>query len=139
MFSWEFFSISARMLALALFTSVFVHHVGIVCLVHWAIMTCWILTMKTNFCNTKCEEFGFNAVLGIIFIFCYFNPVDNATRYRYLTFYLFMFVENSTLLVFWFRKVNYELWLKELVIYTHYTSFFLGIGLMVSMIRLDHE
>lgn len=138
MFSWEFFSITARMIVLALFTSAFVRYVGLVCLVHWLIMTSWILTMKTNFCNTKCEEFGFNGVLGIIFIFCYFNPVDNATRYRYLTFYIFMFVENSTLLVFWLKKVDYEIWVKELVIYTHYTSFVLGILLMLTYYRWFH-
>lgn len=135
MFLWEFFSISARMLVLALFTSAFVHYVGFVCLIHWACMTFWIVTMQTNFCNTKCEEFGFNAVLGVIFIFCYFNPVDNATRYRYLAFYLFMFIENTTLLAFWAKHVAYEVWIKDLVIYTHYTCFSLGIILMVSLDR----
>jgi len=88
--------------------------------------------MQTNFCNTKCEELGFNAVLGVIFIFCYFNPVDNATRYRYLAFYLFMFFENSALMLLWTRQAKYEMWIKELALRTHYACFFLGIILMVS-------
>lgn len=133
MFLWEFFSITARMLALALFTSAFVHYVGFVCLIHWALMTIWVITMQTHFCNTKCEELAFNALLGIIFIFCYFNPVDNATRYRYLAFYLFMFVENTALLIFWAQQVRYETWVKELVINTHYICFVVGILLMVSL------
>lgn len=133
MFLWEFFSITARMIALALFTSVFVKYVGFVCLARWAIMTFWVYTMKTNFCNTKCEELGFNAVLGVIFIFCYFNPVDTATRFRYLIFYIFMFVENSAFMLLWSKRVNYEPWIKETAIYTHYFCFFSGILIMVSI------
>lgn len=132
MFLWEFSSILARMLALALFTSTFVRYIGIVCLIHWFIMTSWIISMKTKFCNTRCEELGFNAILGVIFIFCYFNPVDNATRLRYMFFYSFMLIENTILMMTWFRNVEYALWVKELAIITHYSSFFLGIILMVS-------
>lgn len=139
MFLWEFFSISARMLTLALFTSAFVHQVGFVCLAHWACMTLWIITLNTNFCNTRCEELGFNAVLGVIFIFCYFNPIDNVTRYRYLAFYLFMFFENSVLMILWARKVTYPTWLVDLALYTHYTSFFLGIILMVRILILTPQ
>ena len=132
MFLWEFFSITARMIALALFTSAFVRHVGFVCLAHWAIMFLWIYSMKTNFCNTKCEELGFNAVLGVIFIFCYFNPVDTPTRFRYVIYYSFMFLENTTFMFLWSRHVNYEMWVKEVAIYAHYTCFTLGILTMVS-------
>lgn len=133
MFLWEFFSITARMIALALFTSAFVHYVGFVCLTHWAIMTLWIITMQTSFCSTRCEELGFNAVLGVIFIFCYFNPIDNATRYRYLAFYIFMFIENSILMTSWMKEAKYDSSLKETVLYTHYTCFFLGVLFMVSL------
>lgn len=138
MFLWEFFSVTARMLALALFTSTFVRYVGFVCLGHWAFMTLWIVTMKTNFCNTKCEELGFNAVLGVIFIFCYFNPIDNATRFRYLIFYVFMFFENSVLMYFWVKGSNYELWIKHLAVFTHYTSFSMGLILMLIYYRWFH-
>jgi hypothetical protein len=132
MFLWEFFSITARMIALALFTSAFVRYVGIVCLVHWLIMTTWIYSMKTNFCNTKLEEIGFNAVLGVIFIFCYFNPVDTPTRFRYLVFYAFMFVENSALMALWVKHVNYAASIKSIALYAHYSCFILGIIIMVS-------
>ena len=134
MFSWEFFSITARMIALALFTSAFVRYVGLVCLAHWFIMTCWIYSMKTSFCNTKCEELGFNALLGVIFIFCYFNPIDTATRFRYMIYYAFMFVENTALMTIWSRHVGYELWIKNVAINAHYISFSLGIILMVSTV-----
>lgn len=139
MFLWEFFSITARMIALALFTSAFVRQVGFVCLAHWFIMTSWIYTMKTSFCNTKYEELGFNAVLGVIFIFCYFNPVDTPTRFRYLMFYTFMLFENSAFMFLWSRHVNYELWIKDLAIYTHYTCFVLGICIMVSNLHQRSE
>lgn len=132
MFLWEFFSITARMIALALFTSAFVRYIGLVCLIHWASMTIWIVSMNTSFCDTPCEELGFNAVLGVIFIFCYFNPVDSATRYRYLLYYSVMFCENSTLMFLWTYHTSYQLWIKETALMLHYLFFFLGIILMVS-------
>lgn len=138
MFAWEFFSISARMIALALFTSAFVRYVGFICLLHWALMFTWIYSMETNFCNTKLEELGFNAVLGVIFIFCYFNPIDTATRYRYLAFYLFMLVENTAFMALWYRDVTYEPWVKNLAVYTHYTCFLLGICIMLIYYRFFH-
>lgn len=138
MFLWEFFSITARMIALALFTSAFVNQVGFVCLLHWAFMTLWIYTMQTNFCNTKWEELGFNAVLGVIFIFCYFNPVDTPTRYRYLLFYIFMFFENTIFMHLWTRSSNYEQWIKSTAIYAHYICFCLGIFLMLIYYRFFH-
>lgn len=136
MFLWEFFSITARMIALALFTSAFVRYVGFIILAHWLIMTFWIVTMQTSFCSTKYEELAFNAVLGVIFIFCYFNPVDNATRYRYLSFYIFMFLENTGLMLCWFKQTKYDLWFKETVLCTHYTCFFLGLIFMVGKDKL---
>lgn len=138
MFFLEFFSITGRMIVLALFTSAFVRYIGFVCIIHWAVMTLWIVSMQTNFCNTKCEELAFNAVLGVIFIFCYFNPIDNNTRYRYLTFYSFMFIENSALLAFWFKNVDYELWIKEIVVVSHYACFFMAILIMLIYYRWFH-
>ena len=138
MFSWEFFSITARMIALALFTSAFVRQVGFVCLSHWALMTLWIYSMKTSFCNTKWEEIGFNAVLGVIFIFCYFNPIDTPTRYRYILFYTFMLIENSTFMYLWTRSSNYEPWIKNMAVQAHYSCFCLGIILMLIYYKFFH-
>lgn len=132
MFLWEFFTIAARVLALALFSSVFVHYVAIVCAIHWSTMFVWIMSMQTNFCNSKLEELGFNAVLGIIFIFCYFNPVDSATRYRYTIFYFIMVIENSILMYFWYQESDPALIYKDMALYLHYTCFVFGIFLMVS-------
>lgn len=138
MFLWEFFSMAARMIALALFTSAFVRYVGFVCLTHWLLMTTWIYSMKTSFCNTKCEELGFNAVLGVIFIFCYFNPIDTPTRFRYLMFYTFMFFENSAFMILWSKQVTYQRWIVDLALSTHYTCFFLGIVIMLIYYRYFH-
>lgn len=133
MFSWELCSVTARMIALALYTSSFVRSVGFILLFHWICMTTWIISMKTQFCDTKVEELGFNAMLGVIFIFCYFNPIDSDTRYRYLGFYSFMFCENSILMFIWFNYAPQKFWFKEIVIYSHYATFFLGLILMVNI------
>lgn len=132
MFSWELLSVTARMIALALYTSVFVRTVGFVILIHWAIMTAWIISMRTQFCDTKYEELAFNAVLGVIFIFCYFNPIDSSTRFRYAAFYAFMLCENSILMLSWAQYAPYKFWIKETALVMHYASFFGGLVMMVS-------
>ncbi|KAG9510166.1 XK-related protein 6 [Fragariocoptes setiger] len=138
MFLWELFTIGSRMIALALFTSVYVHHIALVCSLHWAVMFTWIVSMRTSFCNSRLEELGFNAVLAIIFIFCYFNPVDTATRYRYLIFFTFMFVENSALMGLWFQRCDPTQWYRALGLVAHYSLFFAGITLMLVYYRCFH-
>lgn len=68
-FLWHFSSITARVIALSLFASVYQQWIGVVCLLHWAIMSAWVIQQRTKACNTKIEEIFFSFVLGAIYIF----------------------------------------------------------------------
>ena len=70
-FLWHFSSITARVIALSLFASVFPAEIFLVCAIHWALMTTWVIFQGTQACNTRCEEVLFSAVLGAIYIFRY--------------------------------------------------------------------
>ncbi|KAL1020575.1 hypothetical protein UPYG_G00001930 [Umbra pygmaea] len=70
---WHFFTIGARTIAFALFASVFQLYFGIFIVTHWCIMTFWIIQGETDFCMSKWEEIIYNMVVGIIYIFCWFN------------------------------------------------------------------
>ena len=52
-FLWHFSSITARVIALSLFASVFPKWIGPACVVHWIIMSSWIVIQNTQACNTK--------------------------------------------------------------------------------------
>ena len=124
--------VGSRVLVLALFAATFKAYIGLFCLVHWFLMFAWIISMRTSFCDNKCEELGYNAVLAVMFIFCYFNPVDSPTRYRYTTYYLIAFVENVLLMsLFFFHNNSLDNWYRIPAVAVHFTSFFLGLVIMV--------
>ena len=52
-FLWHFSSITARVIALSLFASVFPKYIGPACCVHWVIMSTWVVIQNTQACNTK--------------------------------------------------------------------------------------
>ena len=52
-FFWHFSSISARVIALSLFASVYPTWIGPVCVAHWVFMSAWIIHQNTQACNTK--------------------------------------------------------------------------------------
>lgn len=91
--------------------------------------------MRTNFCDNRCEELGYNAVLAVMYIFCYFNPVDSPTRYRYMIFYTVMFFENTALLSLWYMYAG-KLWYRYYAIAIHYVFFALGLVFMVRMLNV---
>ena len=52
-FLWHFSSITARVIALSLFASVFPQWIGPACVIHWIIMSSWVIIQNTQACNTK--------------------------------------------------------------------------------------
>ena len=138
-FFWRFFMIGSRVLVLALFSARWQYYVGIFCLIHWGMAFLWILSMKTCFCRSRCEEVGYNALLAVMFIFCYFNPVDSPTRWRYTIYYVTAFIENSILLALFFLQTdNRFLFLDLAGMSGHYVAFLLGLTFMVSCFLLHY-
>ena len=132
---WRLFMLGSRILALTLFLTSFDYIIVAVLLVHWLVMFIWILTMKTNFCENNVEEVFYDALVAIMFIFAFFNPIDNDTRLRYTIFFTVMLLENSCLLYFWYRDctVHFNLPCNFQVelISSYYIFFSIGIIIMV--------
>ncbi len=91
---WKIGSLSSRMIALVLFSSVAPKSIFIIMSTHWLLMFLWIRYQKTDFCVTKWEECLYNAVIAIIYCFCFLNLKEGKSRYRAFIFYNIMFVEN---------------------------------------------
>ena len=133
-FLWRFFMIASRVMALALFASEFTYYISIVCGVHWLIMFIWIVSMKTSFCTNRIEELFYNAVLSIIFIFCYFNPVDGQSRKRYIFYYTVMFIENLIILLLWYNVCDPSKWYRLPAFLLYFFNFFISLIFMVIII-----
>ena len=136
-FLWHFASITARVLALSLFASIHPTWIGPVCVAHWIVMSSWVVFQQTSACTTRCEEFVFSIVLGAVYVFSYFNAKEGRTRWKYLIYYSFCFVENTAMIVVWFLYANDGLpagqihWYFYPGIFGHYITFFAGIVFMV--------
>ncbi|XP_010889673.1 XK-related protein 4 [Esox lucius] len=101
-FCWHFFTIAARVITFALFASVFQLYFGIFIVLHWCIMTFWIVHCETEFCITKWEEIVFDMVVGIIYIFSWFNVKEGRTRCRLFIYYFVILLENTALGALWY-------------------------------------
>jgi hypothetical protein len=136
-FFWRLFSIASRVLVLGLFASEFRFYVAIICFVHLIFMFFWIVSMGTKFCDSRCEELGYNAILAVMFIFFYQNPVDSQTRKRYAFHYTIIFIEDMILLSLWYIWCDPSKWYHEIALYLYFSCFFMGLVLMVSISSLN--
>ncbi|XP_072917960.1 XK-related protein 7 [Hemitrygon akajei] len=129
---WHLFTIAARVIAFSLFASVFQLYFGIFIVSHWCIMTFWIIHGETDFCMSKWEEIIYNMVVGIIYIFCWFNVKEGRTRCRMFIYYFITFCENAALTVLWYlyrdsRTTDFE---ALIIVCVVFSSFALGIFFM---------
>ncbi|XP_055508636.1 XK-related protein 7 [Leucoraja erinacea] len=129
---WHLFTIAARVIAFSLFASVFQLYFGIFIVSHWCIMTFWIIHGETDFCMSKWEEIIYNMVVGIIYIFCWFNVKEGRTRCRMFTYYFITFLENAALTVLWYLYRDSPITDFEalIIVCVVFSSFALGIFFM---------
>nr|XP_020663518.1 XK-related protein 7 [Pogona vitticeps] len=138
---WHLFTIAARAIAFALFASVFQLYFGIFIVTHWCIMTFWIIQGETDFCMSKWEEIIYNMVVGIIYIFCWFNVKEGRSRCRMSIYYVITLSENAALTGLWYfyRKGSVISESNALIIVCVVTSSFaLGVFFMLIYYCLLH-
>ncbi|XP_031347050.1 XK-related protein 4-like [Photinus pyralis] len=109
-FCWHLMSAVARILALSLLASIFPTWMGIICALHWGVMSIWLALSQhqTAACSNRCEELLFSAALGLAYVIAFISPRDGPTRYIYLAYYLVCFMENIGALVVWCVANNSE-------------------------------
>ncbi|KAM8946125.1 XK-related protein 7 [Pelodytes ibericus] len=137
---WHLFTIAARALAFSLFASVFHLYFGIFIVTHWCLMTFWIIQGETDFCMSRWEEIIYNMVLGIIYIFCWFNVREGRTRCRMATYYIIVLSENAVLTGLWYfyRVTLLSDFYALLIVCSVLCSFALGVFFMLIYYSLLH-
>ncbi len=131
-FLWRFFTVAARVIALALFAARFKAWVFLIIASHWMTMFIWIRFMQTKFCDTRVEELGFNLVAAAIYVFCFLNLIEGHTRLRYFIYYCLTFVEDAGLISTWylFSQTKYR-WYQNPAICAVFIGYVLGITFQV--------
>ena len=61
-------------------------------------MTGWVIYQNTDFCQTQWEERLYNAIVGVIYCFAFFNLKEGKSRYRIIIFYAIIILENYAFL-----------------------------------------
>jgi hypothetical protein len=70
---WLTGTVLARMISL-LICAIVIHTWFVLAMaVHWLGMTIWVVGQQTDLCSTAWEERVYNAVVGVIYCFCFFN------------------------------------------------------------------
>lgn len=151
-FFWRFCTIGSRAFAVALFASQFSYWLFPIAIGHWGVMTIWIMHQGTRFCDTEqgeprpCFEYALNMILGAIYLVCFLNVKDEPTRFKYLSYYLIVFVENVAFVLLWFFHsqsattiTNLNAILYQLpVLIAVIASFVIGISFMLVYYRFFH-
>lgn len=136
---WRLFTISSRVISFALFASIFQLYFGIFVVVHWCAMAFWIIHGGTDFCMSKWEEIIYNMVVGIIYIFCWFNVKEGRSRRRVTLYYCIVLLENAALTGFWYSSRNFSTDFYSLILVCVVaSSFALGIFFMCVYYCLLH-
>ena len=76
-------------------------------------MTAWVIWQDTDFCRELWEERLYNAVVGVIYCFCFFNLKEGKSRYRATIFYAIILVENFAFLSVFYFWTNPEDYYKD--------------------------
>jgi hypothetical protein len=102
-FTWRVCETGGRVLCIAMFASVFEFWVFAVILIHWLVISTWLMFQHTTFYNNRCLEKVFNIICGYVMVFCFLNLREGHTRFRFLLYYCIFYLENFLMLGFWYR------------------------------------
>ena len=138
-FIWYLCVIVSRMLAVAFFAVAFDGFVFIPVGVHWAVWTIVLFFLSTELCVDLSREqpkkrlhleLPFDAVIGYVLVFLYFNVKKGRTWYIVTPYYSITFVETVVLAVTFYVELP-DKWYSELVLVTAIGLFLLGSLLMM--------
>lgn len=141
---WRMCMVASRVVALVLFASYYTIWLFVVVAIHWLVMTTWLIFQKTRFCvddkgiHHRCREYLFDAVIGFVYIFCFFNIREGMTRIRIIPYYVIMLLENTVFVVMWypFRTLYGDIEIAALSIV--WGAFGIGLLCMISYYSFYH-
>lgn len=103
-FVWRASETGGRILCLAMFALASGFWVFAILLLHWLVISLWLMNQRTTFYKNRCLEKVFNIICGYVMIFCFLNLREGHTRYRFLFYYFIFYGENFVMLIFWMHS-----------------------------------
>lgn len=119
LFFWHLFFVASRVIVIVLLCIRF-SWIGVGCVMaHWAVMTVWVVSLKTSFCEATAvwQEYAYDMCVGACYVFCFINVKDEPTRCKYFVYYAITLGENFLALFFWYRASPADLWYRDEAVY----------------------
>lgn len=139
-FIWRLGTITSRVTALTIYSSVYGYWILTVIIFHWSSMFTWLMITKKGLFHgehvSNLRRINMSVLLSFVYIFAYVNLQENKHKQKMTTFYTVMFLENCLLVFLWAIAIwmyRPSTWFKVplLVVF----SFFIGIFFMLVYYR----
>lgn len=132
---WRIGEITARVLSLGIFASLYFSWIFLVICLHWITMMCCVCSSVLGNVNVvgmnKGHKLIMSGLVSYIYIFCHVNMSVEKSKFHYITFYTIMFLENSLLTIIWFFTAkdtnNFKM---------HVIVFITGLAFVISVISM---
>ncbi|KAK3091486.1 hypothetical protein FSP39_020197 [Pinctada imbricata] len=136
---WNMLLITARVVAIVLFTTHFHLWIILPIGIHWLISTCWVTVQNADFGDSTCQKRLLNTIAGYIYIFCFLNFKNSQSRCRLCTYHILVLAENTILVILWFHYKSQSLiWLDVFALCMVYGGFTLGGVMMMAYYACCH-
>ncbi|XP_061611011.1 XK-related protein 5a [Phyllopteryx taeniolatus] len=135
---WRACMLGARVTCLMFFARVFNWWVCGVAGFHWLTASFWLVSQQPDICTGPWCWRAFNSLLGLVHVFLFLNVKDGPSRFRMASFYTFMLIENTTLLLAASDLLSEASWDNMTLPVTVLCSFILGATSLVVYYRFLH-
>uniref|UniRef100_A0A6P5K135 XK-related protein n=1 Tax=Phascolarctos cinereus TaxID=38626 RepID=A0A6P5K135_PHACI len=96
-FLWNLLLLCPRIVALALFTTVFPRYIAIHFLLLWAVLLLWVWLQNTDFMPGLASEWLYRGTVAIILYFSWFSVSEGRTRSRSIIYFGFLAMDSALL------------------------------------------
>ncbi|XP_036624175.1 XK-related protein 8-like [Trichosurus vulpecula] len=94
---WNLLLLCPRIVALALFTTVFPRYIAVHFLLLWVVLLLWVWLQNTDFMPEVASEWAFRGTVAVILYFSWFNMSESRTRSRSIIHFCFLAMDSALL------------------------------------------
>ncbi|XP_071118157.1 uncharacterized protein [Haliotis cracherodii] len=141
--SWRAGEIAARIISLSLFATLYSQWLFLVIGLHWLTMLVCVCTSVFSAINesngSKVYTISFRVLVAYMYIFAFINFSHQSSMFRYVMFYIIMFLENTTLCLIWMvQDAAGEEGYRYLLVFITASCFFVAIVSLTIYYRFFH-
>ncbi|XP_074072777.1 XK-related protein 8 [Macrotis lagotis] len=96
-FLWNLLLLGPRIVALALFSTIFPSYLALHFLILWVVLLLWVWLQNTEFMPSASSEWLYRGTVAVILYFSWFNVSEGRTRSRSIIYFSFLTIDSALL------------------------------------------